>query len=281
MGHDTLAGMSPAHRRNQNPVSPSASLFRRPSTFPREESDLSWMGLFRRHRFLLLTLVVLAFLCSVYLYFAIKLGAESCSGLSAKEEALCRLKKPKVKTSHGHRATRGLLSVQDSTLEHWVQNHIQAPTIRLKRSAAAWTNRLTEDDTIEKALSVGCTGTDLTRYLNRFSVSLPGIGCKERSLLKERILELPPNLLQMESLDTSCMFDLIICENCNMLELTIDESMFRRIDRLLCHEGYFLWILEESTVTKSSYAISSFADVQSHGWACLSRINGMVLWQKV
>lgn len=125
MGHDNHAGMSPAHRRNQNPLSPSATLFRRSSTFSREELDQSWMALFRRHRFLLLTLALLAFLCTVYLYFAIKLGADSCSGLSANEEARCLLKKSNVKTSRGQRATRVLLSVQESMLEPWSQNHAE------------------------------------------------------------------------------------------------------------------------------------------------------------
>lgn len=276
MGHENHAGMSPAHRRNQNPLSPSATLFRRSSTFPREELDQSWMALFRRHRFLLFTLALLAFLCTVYLYFAIKLGADNCSGLSAKEEALCRLKKPKVKTSHGHRATRGLLSVQESTLEPWSQNHAQETNV------AAWMGFLTEEKSIQSVLSLGCSGRDLTPFLlNQFLVSLPAIGCKEGSLLTERLSELPPNLLQMEVPDSSWLFDLIICENCSMIELTTDESKFWKIDRLLRHKGFFLWISEALTVPKSSDAILSLANVQLHGWACLSRINDMVLWQKV
>lgn len=269
MGHDNHAGMSPAHRRNQNPLSPSATLFRRSSTFSREELDQSWMALFRRHRFLLLTLALLAFLCTVYLYFAIKLGADNCSGLSANEETLCRLKKP----SRG----RVLLSVQESMLEPWSQNHAE------EKKVAAWMDFLTKEKSIQSVLSLGCSGSDLTHLLlNRVLVSLPAIGCKEGSLLKERLSELPPNLLQMEVPDSSSwLFDLIICESCSLMELTTDESMFWKIDRLLRHKGFFLWISEALTVSKSSDAILSLANVQLQGWACLSRINGMVLWQKV
>lgn len=279
MGLDNHAGMSPAHRRNQNPLSPSATLFRRSSTFSREELDQSWMALFRRHRFLLLTLALLAFLCTVYLYFAIKLGADSCSGLSANEEARCRLKKSNVKTSRGQRATRVLLSVQESMLEPWSQNHAE---VVKEKNVAAWMDFLTKEKSVQSVLSLGCSGSDLTHLLlNRVLVSLPAIGCKEGSLLKERLSELPPNLLQMEVPDSSWLFDLIICESCSLIELTTDESTFSKIDRLLRHKGFFLWISEALTVSKSSDAILSLDNVQLHGWACLSRINDMVLWQKV
>ncbi|XP_012067450.1 uncharacterized protein LOC105630276 [Jatropha curcas] len=73
--------LSSPHRR-----SPS---FRK--QFPRDELG-SLSTLIQRHRFLLTALVLLAFLCTIYLYFAVTLGATgSCSGLMGKEKALCRI----------------------------------------------------------------------------------------------------------------------------------------------------------------------------------------------
>ncbi|KAI5068139.1 hypothetical protein GOP47_0016484 [Adiantum capillus-veneris] len=176
MGHENHTVMSPAHRRNQNPVSPSSSFFRRSSTFPREEPDLSWVALFRRHRFLLLTLALLMFLCTVYLYFAIKLGADNCSGLIGKDEALCRLKKSKVKTSHGHKSRRMLLKVRESTFEPVIQNYVEDPT---HTDSTPLMKLLLDDNTIERVLIFGCTGNNLTRYPSSWSpISLPGLGCK-------------------------------------------------------------------------------------------------------
>lgn len=87
MGHESIT--SP-HRRAQNPVSPLSASLRRQFQ-PRDELD-SWMALFRRHQFLLVMLAILTFLCTIYLYFAITLGAaQSCSGLSGTQKALCHL----------------------------------------------------------------------------------------------------------------------------------------------------------------------------------------------
>ncbi|XP_050204624.1 uncharacterized protein LOC126654716 isoform X2 [Mercurialis annua] len=73
--------LSSPHRR-----SPS---FRK--QFPRDELG-SCSTLVQRHRFLLTALVLLTFLCTVYLYFAITLGETgSCFGLSGKQKALCNL----------------------------------------------------------------------------------------------------------------------------------------------------------------------------------------------
>ncbi|PNT52580.3 hypothetical protein POPTR_001G040300v4 [Populus trichocarpa] len=59
--------------------------------FPRDELG-SWSTLLQRHRFLLTALALLAFLCTIYLYFAVTLGAiESCSGLTGTKKTLCRL----------------------------------------------------------------------------------------------------------------------------------------------------------------------------------------------
>ncbi|XP_039115567.1 uncharacterized protein LOC120251093 [Dioscorea cayenensis subsp. rotundata] len=86
MVRDTL---SSPHRRSQNTVFTTISGKQSSS---RDEFG-SWSALFERHRFLLTMLVVLAFLCTIYLYFAVTLGSSgSCSGLSASEKALCLAK---------------------------------------------------------------------------------------------------------------------------------------------------------------------------------------------
>eukprot|EP00262_Sarcandra_glabra_P009219 TRINITY_DN23299_c0_g1_i1.p1 TRINITY_DN23299_c0_g1~~TRINITY_DN23299_c0_g1_i1.p1 ORF type:complete len:103 (-),score=11.16 TRINITY_DN23299_c0_g1_i1:38-346(-) len=85
------------HRRSQNPFSLSSS-FRK--QFQTRDELGSWSALFQRHRFLLTTLALLAFLCTIYLYFAVTLGAtESCSGMTATEKALCHLKQAKSSVS--------------------------------------------------------------------------------------------------------------------------------------------------------------------------------------
>ncbi|XP_010459151.1 PREDICTED: uncharacterized protein LOC104740301 [Camelina sativa] len=47
----------------------------------------------QRHRYLLTALALLTFLCTIYLYFAVTLGARhsSCYGLTGKEKAICQL----------------------------------------------------------------------------------------------------------------------------------------------------------------------------------------------
>lgn len=52
----------------------------------------SWSTLFQRHRFLLAALLLLSILCTVYLYFAVTLGAAgSCSGLNGAHKASCHM----------------------------------------------------------------------------------------------------------------------------------------------------------------------------------------------
>ncbi|PIA46021.1 hypothetical protein AQUCO_01600353v1 [Aquilegia coerulea] len=83
-----LDGISSPHRRSQNPFS-SPSL--RKIVVSREELG-NWAALLRRHRFLLTMMVVLLFVCTIYLYFAVTLGSNgTCSGLIGTEMALCRL----------------------------------------------------------------------------------------------------------------------------------------------------------------------------------------------
>ncbi|KAL9407082.1 hypothetical protein Peur_004054 [Populus x canadensis] len=69
--------------------------------FPRDELG-SWSTLLQRHRFLLTALALLAFLCTIYLYFAVTLGAtESCSGLTGAKKTLCRLELAKDSVGNG------------------------------------------------------------------------------------------------------------------------------------------------------------------------------------
>ncbi|KAL0906422.1 hypothetical protein M5K25_024917 [Dendrobium thyrsiflorum] len=81
-----IDSLSSPHRRSQNPNSFS------PSPSRKHRDDLgSWSTLLHRHRFLLTMLALLAFLCTIYLYFAVTLGTpESCSGLEGTEKAICQ-----------------------------------------------------------------------------------------------------------------------------------------------------------------------------------------------
>ncbi|TVU17072.1 hypothetical protein EJB05_33084, partial [Eragrostis curvula] len=84
-----LDALSSPHRRSQN------TFFMQPSKKPQSSRDEvgSWSALMERHRFLLTTLVVLAFLCMIYLYFAVTLGApDGCSGLADTERDECLAK---------------------------------------------------------------------------------------------------------------------------------------------------------------------------------------------
>ncbi|XP_072963115.1 uncharacterized protein [Typha angustifolia] len=83
-----LDSLSSPHRRSQNTLfSPSSK-----KQLGRDEFG-SWSTLIQRHRFLLTMVVLLAFLCTIYLYFAVTLGVtDSCSGLSEAERAICLAK---------------------------------------------------------------------------------------------------------------------------------------------------------------------------------------------
>ncbi|XP_020589831.1 uncharacterized protein LOC110031116 [Phalaenopsis equestris] len=83
-----LDALTSPHRKSQSPFSFSSSSSRK----HRDELG-SWSSLFERHRYLLTMLALLAFLCTIYLYFAVTLGAtDSCSGLSGADKALCMAK---------------------------------------------------------------------------------------------------------------------------------------------------------------------------------------------
>ncbi|XP_077222985.1 uncharacterized protein LOC143856606 [Tasmannia lanceolata] len=97
---DSLSStLSSPHRRSQNPFSSPSPSFRKALLARDELGTLSTV--LQRHRFLLTMLAVLAFLCTVYLYFAVTLGAgDSCSGLTGTEKAVCRLAQAKSSLSH-------------------------------------------------------------------------------------------------------------------------------------------------------------------------------------
>ncbi|KAM7254232.1 hypothetical protein ACFE04_031914 [Oxalis oulophora] len=75
----------------------------------RKQFDLTWPTLLHRHRFLITAMGLLAFLCTVYLYFAITLGdtitsssTRTCSGLQGIQKEACRLELAKSSTSVSH-----------------------------------------------------------------------------------------------------------------------------------------------------------------------------------
>ncbi|KAE9592095.1 hypothetical protein Lalb_Chr19g0125611 [Lupinus albus] len=73
-----------------------SSPHRRSPSFKRKNELGSWSTLLQRHRFLLTALVLLTFLCTIYLYFAVTFEAiSSCSGLTGAEKASCQLKHAK------------------------------------------------------------------------------------------------------------------------------------------------------------------------------------------
>ncbi|XP_020238819.1 uncharacterized protein LOC109817879 [Cajanus cajan] len=62
----------------------------------------SWSTLFKRHRFLLSALALLTILCTIYLYFAVTLGAnDSCYGLSGPQKASCHMEQVKASVTKG------------------------------------------------------------------------------------------------------------------------------------------------------------------------------------
>ncbi|KAF5808474.1 hypothetical protein HanRHA438_Chr04g0156231 [Helianthus annuus] len=86
------------HRRSQ-PAFFSPSFKKQPS---KTDELGDFPTIVRRHRFLLTALVLLAFLCTVYLYFAVTLGDyDTCSGLTGSQKALCHAQHVKQSVSHG------------------------------------------------------------------------------------------------------------------------------------------------------------------------------------
>ncbi|PWA80778.1 hypothetical protein CTI12_AA192340 [Artemisia annua] len=87
------------HRRTQTAFSSNSS--RKNYTTGNELGSFSTV--IRRHRFLLTALALLAFLCTIYLYFAITLGAtgDECSGLTGTQKALCHVQLVKESVAKG------------------------------------------------------------------------------------------------------------------------------------------------------------------------------------
>ncbi|XP_022842352.1 uncharacterized protein LOC111365963 [Olea europaea var. sylvestris] len=89
------------HRRSQTQTVFSSPSFKRENS-SRDDELGSCSTLLQRHRFLLTALALLAFLCSVYLYFAVTLGArDSCTEMTGAQKASCRLQQVKASVSKG------------------------------------------------------------------------------------------------------------------------------------------------------------------------------------
>ncbi|KAK4395478.1 hypothetical protein Sango_1702100 [Sesamum angolense] len=89
------------HRRTQPQTAFSPPLVKRHHS--RLDELGSWSTLAQRHRFLLIALALLAFLCTIYLYFAITLGAagDTCSGLTGAQKTSCHLQQAKASAAKG------------------------------------------------------------------------------------------------------------------------------------------------------------------------------------
>ncbi|KAG2319833.1 hypothetical protein Bca4012_053912 [Brassica carinata] len=70
-----------------------SSPLRRHQSLKKQWEELgSCSTVINRHRYLLTALLLLAFLCTVYLYFAVTLGdrhSSSCYGLTGNDKAIC------------------------------------------------------------------------------------------------------------------------------------------------------------------------------------------------
>ncbi|EYU21796.1 hypothetical protein ABFS83_09G074100 [Erythranthe nasuta] len=100
MALDTV--ITSPHRRTQ-----SQSVFA-PATLKRQYSTRvagefgSFSTLVQRHRFLLTALSLLAFLCIIYLYFAVTLGgSDTCSEFTGVQRASCQLQLAKASIAKG------------------------------------------------------------------------------------------------------------------------------------------------------------------------------------
>ncbi|XP_010532060.1 PREDICTED: uncharacterized protein LOC104808163 [Tarenaya hassleriana] len=80
-----------------------SSPVRKPQSLKKQWDELgSCSTVVQRHRFLLTALALLAFLCTVYLYFAVTLGSmHSCAGLSGKDKAMCQLERAHTTITKG------------------------------------------------------------------------------------------------------------------------------------------------------------------------------------
>lgn len=91
--------ISSPHRRSQiqTAFSVSSPSLKRQNSRSDEHELGGCSALLQRHRFLLTALGLLAFLCTIYLYFAVTLGpSDTCSGFTGAEKAACHLEHGKA-----------------------------------------------------------------------------------------------------------------------------------------------------------------------------------------
>ncbi|RAL41421.1 unnamed protein product [Cuscuta campestris] len=90
--------ISSPHRRSQLQSAFSASPSLKKQSTRGDDHELgNCSTLINRHRFLLTALGLLGFLCTIYLYFAVTLGAAgTCSGFTGTEKAACHLEHGKA-----------------------------------------------------------------------------------------------------------------------------------------------------------------------------------------
>ncbi|KAK4362119.1 hypothetical protein RND71_017360 [Anisodus tanguticus] len=91
------------HRRSQTQTETAfSSTDQKKKQYSRGDELGSCSTVLQRHRFLLTALGLLAFLCSIYLYFAVTLGAgDSCSGLTGTQKATCYVEHGKAHMGKG------------------------------------------------------------------------------------------------------------------------------------------------------------------------------------
>ncbi|KAL3699958.1 hypothetical protein R1sor_017980 [Riccia sorocarpa] len=129
MGYDNLSSISPAKWRPANPQSPSCSPYRKSGIpirdGPLDKPDLEWKTLLKRHRFLLFMLAILAFLCTIYLYFAVTFSSvDTCKGLEGTSRSQCYNLQKGTGQSHSHQRRRALNVVEEDPLNDCSQ-HLQ------------------------------------------------------------------------------------------------------------------------------------------------------------
>ncbi|KAH0762912.1 hypothetical protein AABB24_027097 [Solanum stoloniferum] len=89
------------HRRSQTQTAFSSTDPKK-NQYSRSNELGSCSTVLQRHRFLLTALGLLAFLCTIYLYFAVTLGAgDSCSDLTGTQKAACYVERGKAHMGKG------------------------------------------------------------------------------------------------------------------------------------------------------------------------------------
>ncbi|KZV22617.1 hypothetical protein F511_02634 [Dorcoceras hygrometricum] len=92
--------ISSPHRRTQSQTVFSEPVLKK--QHGRGDELGSCATLVHRHRFLLTAFGLLAFLCTIYLYFAVSHGANnSCPGLKGAQKTSCHLQRAKASLAKG------------------------------------------------------------------------------------------------------------------------------------------------------------------------------------